>query len=392
MSRTAFRASLCVALLASVAGGRSAGQSPPAAAAIRAELDAVTVTGARREQIFRERVSAFVSSVREGTLGESLARWQVPICPYVTGASADQNEFIRRHIREVAREGGAFVADPECGANLVVILARDPETLLREWWSEEHRIFNTQSGVARVERFLQSNEGIRAWYNACDVSPDWVKSGPDRRGVPCGIGRLGSRLEWNSVRALYSVIVVVDLARIENIDVGQVADYVAMVGLTHIRRNAELGKLPTILRLFTETGSSRPRGLTSWDRTFIRALYATDATAFTQVKQVMSNMRQELGGTGPDQEAAVARLTAWTNRVTPGASRVASYTEVGAYYEGPDSLRSALVNYEAELEFVADGYFAGRRAAGERLSVYGDIQYIDEGDGWLLLGMAVHPR
>ena len=393
MPRTAWRAALLVAALAAVATG-DANSDPPLPDSTRsvAELEAVTVTGRKREQVFRERVQTFVSSLRAGSLGESLARWQVPVCPYVSGASERQNEFIRLHIRQVAREAGVYLASADCDANLVVVLTVEPEELLRQWWGEQHRLFNADRGVAGVERFLESDEGIRAWYNACDVAPGWAKGNPERRGLPCGSGQLGSRLTWNAVRAIYSVIVVVDLARIESLNVGQVADYVAMVGLAHIRRNAELGKLPSILRLFTETGDARPRGLTSWDKTFLRSMYATDSTAISQARQVMASMGQELGGSGPDPAAAVARLLAWINRVKPESGRVATYTEIGAYYEGPDGLRSALVNYEAELEFVADGYFRGARKAGERLQVYGDVQFIDEGGGWQLLSLAVYPR
>lgn len=390
MTTTALLATLLALAWPAISAASEAPQSDAGSANV--QLETVTVTGAKREQVFRQRVDAFVSSVTAGSRAESLARWQVPVCPYVTGASAEQNEFIRRHLAQVAREAGAAVAGADCGANLVVVLALDPEAVLREWWSEEHRIFNTSRGVQRVERFLRSEDAIRAWYNACDVSPSWAKSSPDRRGAPCGMGELGSRLTWNTVRAIYSVIVVVDLARIERLDVGQVSDFVAMIGLANIHRTEELGALPTILRLFTESGELRPRGLTSWDKTFLRSLYVTDSTAVTQESQVKTGMRQDLGGTSPDPAAAVARLLAWINRVKPGTGRVATYTEVGAYYEGPEDLRSALVNYEAELEFVADGYFRGARKAGEQLAVYGDVEFIDEGDGWRLLRLAVYPR
>ena len=393
MRRATLSSALLVAALSAAAASVAAAQEPrPESASAIAELEAVTVTGKKREQVFRERISTFVSSVTAGSRAESLARWQVPVCPYVTGASTGQNEYLRQHVLEVARDAGASLAAADCGANLIVVLTADPEEVLRQWWGDEHRLFSTDRGVGGVERFLESEEPIRAWYNACDVSPSWAKSNPDRRDPPCGTGEMGTRLVWNAVRAIYSVIVVVDLGRIEGLNLGQVADYVAMTGLAHIRRDADLGMLPTILRLFTASGDSRPRGLSSWDKTFLRTLYETDATSFTQVSQVKSGMGQELGGSGPDPTAAVARLLAWINRVRPDSGRVVTYTEVGAYYEGPEGLRSALVNYEAELEFVADGYFAGERKAGERLQVYGDVEYIDEGNGWRLLRLAAYPR
>jgi len=381
-----------LALLAVLAPAPAAAQSSSSAPV--AELEAITVTGQKREQIFRERVATFVSSLTTGSRANSVPRWQVPVCPYVTGAAAEQNEFIRQHITGVARAAGATLAPAVCGGNLIVVLAPEPEEVLRRWWGDEHRLFNTERGVRGVENFLQADEAIRAWYNVCNVPPGWAESNPDSRGdPPCNAGgQLGSRLTWPVVRAIHSVIVVVDLAQIEKLNVGQVADYVALISLAHIRPSPELGKLPTILRLFTESDDARPRGLSSWDKTFLRSVYVTDATAITQVSQVKTGMNQELGGSGPDPAAAVARLLTQVNKVKPESARVVTYTEVGAYYEGPDDLRSALVNYEAELEFVADGYFRGERKAGARVPVYGEVEFINEGGGWRLLSMAVYPR
>ncbi len=364
-------------------------QEPPSA---DVQLDTVTVTGRKRERIFQERISTFVSSVTVRSRTESLARWQVPICPYVTGAAQDQNAYIRQHVSQVAKDAGARLALPDCAANLIVVLTQDPDQLLRDWWDRDHGMFNTDRGVAGVERFIRSGEAIRAWYNACNVSPDWVKSNANQRMPPCSTGELGSRLTWESVRAIYSVIVVVDLARIENLNVGQVADYVAVIGLAQIRRDAELGKLPTILRLFTEAGTARPRGLSSWDKSFLRSLYGTASDNVMQFSQIKSGMGLDLGGTGPDPAAAQARILAQVNRITPKAGRLVSYTETGAYYEGPPDLQSALVNFEAELEFVADTYFHGDRQAGDRVPLYGEVEYANEGDGWRLLRLAVHPR
>lgn len=50
------------------------------------------------------------------------------------------------------------------------------------------------------------------------------------------------------------------------------------------------------------------------------------------------------------------------------------------------------MNFEAELEFVADTYFHGDRQAGARIPLYGDVEYTNEGDGWRLLRLAVYPR
>jgi hypothetical protein len=98
------------AILTHFACGSASGPRPdtPETLAEIAALEAVTVRGKKRERVFEERVSAFVSSLTVRSYTESLARWPVPVCPYVAGASTEQNDYIRHHLR------------------------------LRDWWSQDH--------------------------------------------------------------------------------------------------------------------------------------------------------------------------------------------------------------------------------------------------------------
>jgi hypothetical protein len=66
-------------------------------------------------------------------------------------------------------------------------------------------------------------------------------------------GVAGTRLRYGAVQKLTSVIVVVDSTQTTNINMGQLADYVAMVGLAQIRLEANTGTAPTILGLFRDT-------------------------------------------------------------------------------------------------------------------------------------------
>ncbi len=46
----------------------------------------------------------------------------------------------------------------------------------------------------------------------------------------------------------------------------------------------------------------------------------------------------------------------------------------------------------AELEAVTVKGRKREQVFRERMAVYGDVDFIDEGDGWRLLKMAVYPR
>jgi hypothetical protein len=65
-----------------------------------------------------------------------------------------------------------------------------------------------------------------------------------------------SRLVFNSVRAFSSVIVAIDSGRTKGINLDKLADYAGMVGLAEIKRDADIGGAPTILRLFSRRSTT----------------------------------------------------------------------------------------------------------------------------------------
>lgn len=90
------------------------------------------------------------------------------------------------------------------------------------------------------------------------------------------------------------MIVVVDARRVADLEYGQLADYIAMIGLAQIRENAWPGAAPTIMRLFSDTGAARPRALSSWDHAFLKSMYSTDAGNVTQLAEIKLTMYQDL--------------------------------------------------------------------------------------------------
>jgi hypothetical protein len=99
----------------------------------------------------------------------------------------------------------------------------------------------------------------------------------------------------------------------------------------------------------------------------------------------------KLGG-APDSAAAQERLLFNANVAVPDAARIVSYTETGVRLEGPPEMQSAIVQYEAELEFTADTYFLAEHKAGDRALVQGEIEYLNEGGTWRLLSMGTYPK
>src|SRR5262249_4026254 len=108
-------------------------------------------------------------------------------------------------------------------------------------------------------------------------------------------GAAGSRLHYGAVQELTSVIVVVDTRQTTNRNMGQLADYVAMVGLAQIRVAADPGTAPSILRLFQES-EPQPRGLSPWDEAFLHSLYATSQSSVLEVAMIKRRMFDQIVG------------------------------------------------------------------------------------------------
>jgi len=175
------------------------------------------------------------------------------------------------------------------------VASRDPEALLRKWWRRHPYMFNEDRGIGGINHFLGSTQPVRAWYNAylnCDGGAYRVKKGefvPER----C-TGTLGSRFTWDYVRVIVSVIVVVDLRRVSGLSVGQLGDYTAMVGLAEVREDANVGAVPSILRLFSAKSGARPESLTNYDQAFLRALYSTPADDVMQKSEIELQLHRAL--------------------------------------------------------------------------------------------------
>ena len=62
--------------------------------------------------------------------------------------------------------------------------------------------------------------------------------------------------------------------------------------MAELRLDANLGDAPTILQLFS--ASQRRPGLTSWDQSFLKALYHTDQTDKMQLSEIKISIVRDI--------------------------------------------------------------------------------------------------
>jgi len=263
--------------------------------AARTRLDRITIRATEDRQALRRKVQHFVTAAlarrSDGTFdrdNESLVRWDVPICPLVAGLPSATGKLTLARISDVATFAHIRLARKVCYPNLYVVATHSPNRLLEKWWIREPRMYVTEFGIPPVERFIHSGRPIRVWYDigilCAGFTPTGQRnlaeavdiSGPRGSNLPvCALPpphgvRGPGLLELHEITA---AIVVIDLGRIRNISMGQIADYVALAGLADVRLDAHPAPQPSILELFGH--GAPPQGLTRWDRALLYSVYDT---------------------------------------------------------------------------------------------------------------------
>lgn len=291
-----------------------------------------TVTIEAKQELER-RAHRFVSSEVLQVPGESIMRWNKPICPLVVGMPRMFDDYIQDRISEIARTANAPVGGKECTTDFYVIATYELEPVLKKLRVQVPARYDTRNGLGR---FLHSQDPVRVLFNSklhCRVnSMDGGKSadmmafflGGGGAQVDttspyfCGGG--GSRLSYSAVNSIQSALIVVDMSRMKEVTTRELADYVAMIGLADIRPNAGAGNVPTILGLFQHP-QHPAQGLSAWDRALLYSIYNTNQSSVLQMPEmeraVVTLMEHpgNLGQTSSPLSGSSAPL--WVNEVIP---------------------------------------------------------------------------
>jgi hypothetical protein len=276
-----------------------AADTPPATDASKTGIDSTTVLAPRDRATIERTVRTFVNAIAVKPGDESLARWQpqVRLCPLVAGMPGSDGEYVLSRISKIATAAGAPLAPAHCKGNFYIVVTSDPEGVVKAWMKRDVRMFGdeTDQGGTKIREFL-ADRPVRVWYNTdfyeLDGTPLGNNAGVNADGRT-NLSARATKIEINSYRALSSVIAIVDARRMKDVSFGQVAAYVGMVGLAQIRPEANVADAPSILNLFADT-SKAPPGLTTWDESFLKAVYGTRITDRAQLAEIKTAMVQDV--------------------------------------------------------------------------------------------------
>lgn len=271
------------------------------------QLDTITVEAARHRELVEQQVKRFVAHVVQAPYDSSLARWEsvVPFCPLVAGLPREDGEIILSRVSKIAQAAGAPLAGEHCKPNFFIVVSADPDALLKAWNKRDVRLFG-ESGPGAIRKFIGSKSPIRVWYNAELYSDEGEALGNgdatgnfSAGGIRTNLRAQATRIVFNDARNLTSALVMVDGPRAKGISYGQLAAYIALIGLAEIRPDAQSADAPTILHLFSENPSVRPPGLSAWDAAFLKALYRTNHADRHQLEELKTAMFQDIVPGGP---------------------------------------------------------------------------------------------
>jgi hypothetical protein len=290
----AFGTAVLVALCCSNIANTDPQMAPaPAVTEPPPPLPEVTAEAARAA--LERRVDAFVHAITRNPRlsdGDSLVRWNTPICPLVAGLTAEKVKIMSDRLSQISSSAGAPLARAPCQPNFIIVATSEPDRALNAWHARDSRLFGDAT-PAQIRQFRESSEArpVRVWYNI-----DTGRKSGTRNGhfVPSNTRAESSVFVANTVFDFFSIFAIIDTHRTEHSTLAQLADYVAMTGLTNVDLDADLGSAPSILQLFTPSGAYQPSGLSSWDAAFLKALYQSNQTSRTRRFEIAERVTHDI--------------------------------------------------------------------------------------------------
>jgi hypothetical protein len=292
----------------------AAAQHEPAPAAI----EQVTVTAPQviPENVLRDFVTAHAAPAQP--VGK-LARWRIAFCPVVAGLPAAYGTVVLDRVMAVAAEAGAPIGKTGCKPNVDIVFSASPQALLDEVRRKHWELLGYHD-TAQSEELAKVTHAVQAWYTTQRVDLDgnrtidaaqrtkgvWLAAVPDGSCKACAFylpdarefrtqtSRLGDALRSE----LFHVIVTVDLKKIAGIQLGRLADDIAMQALAPTKAFDLCAPMVSITNLMADDCpvDRKADSLSEYDLAYLKSLYRMDLSASLadQTSAISFRMKQTL--------------------------------------------------------------------------------------------------
>jgi hypothetical protein len=254
------------------AGSPPPPQDPPETAAT---LEDVVVEGRVLEEMVRE----FVGEVGAPAGRRGLARWHDRLCVGVVNVRSDLGQAVADRVSQVALDLGVDIGEPGCKANVFIVFTADGAALADAMVEESRRAFRIgvggmDRGSGALEEFRTEERPVRWWHVSLPVNADTGQRAirlPGDEAPPRINVFAASRMSTQIRDDLKKTMIIVDVDRLGEVNLAQLADYLAFVALVQVEPDAETAAWDTILNLFDDPAGVD--GLTEWDVSYLTSLY-----------------------------------------------------------------------------------------------------------------------
>jgi hypothetical protein len=263
-------------------------------------IQEVTVTAKRAEdhRALARAVNGFMAShsAPEASRAGQIGRWYENVCPLVTGLEPAARDFITREILDVARGVRAPTAavGKECAITVEIVFTHEPQVLLDHIAKSYRPLLGFNPASQTHKQWWKSvttfSRPIQAWYETGTRSTDFQPPQAIAPSCPSCIGATldsdatvappagtASRFRQNLRSEFMHVLIIADAGPIASYSLQSVADYLAVLSLTHMSQLDQCAPLPSITDLLAG-GCATPvaDSLTAADRAYLKSLYSAD--------------------------------------------------------------------------------------------------------------------
>jgi len=251
-------------------------QTAPTQTAPATSVDDVEVT-ARRETAYAA-ARRFLDEVVETPQDRGLARWDGKVCVGVINMQAAVAQQLVDRVSDRIAELDLPFGEPGCKPNILIVATADGAAAAHAMVESRPRAFNTGVGGANLSKlqlqaFQDSQAPVRWWRLTIPV--DSETGAPIVRlpgeGAQLRDVSFASRIRSQDRNLFVRTFIILDMPKMEGVDLNAVGDYVAMVSLAQIDADADVSGYSSILNLFNDPVGTRQ--MTEWDHTYLRSLY-----------------------------------------------------------------------------------------------------------------------
>jgi hypothetical protein len=282
-------ASLLAALAIAVAPQEQTAAVTPDQTSDAVRLEDVEVTGRRLDSLIR----SFVDEVAAPNPNRGIARWDTRLCVGVANLRGEAAQYLVDRVSTVAEDIGLTPGAPGCKPNLMIIATEDGGALAAELVRQHKGALRMggsgmDQGGAALRRFQETDRPVRWWQVSMPVDSETGMRATRIPGECTGTCTnlsdfaptinvfAASRLSTQIIDNIFRTIVIVDVSQTSDVNINQLADYIAMVSLAQINPDADTSAYASILNVFAEPDGAA--WLTDWDRAYLAGLYDAERT------------------------------------------------------------------------------------------------------------------